>query len=322
MDLRAEISSEWKAFEDLQLSTLASGISLLDKINDYLLSHSGKKLRPLLALASAKACSGSVNEKVLVCATASEMIHTATLLHDDVVDESELRRGSLTVRSLFSPGTSLLMGDYWLSKAVNLMVEKRCEHSILECFSLTLADLASGEILQMEHASKLDTGFDDYYEIIRCKTASLFVAAVKSAAIAAGASSEQLEALSAFALELGLCFQMRDDLLDYSTSEETGKDVDCDISERKITLPLLCALESCCAEERSRVLALMNTIEPGADNRKAVEAVKAFVLEKKGVEKASEILSARIERCVAHLAPIQDSPSKKILEAVAQKLRF
>lgn len=286
--IKESLSSEWHSFEALMASTLHSDIGLLNKINEYLLSNSGKKLRPILALTSAAAVSSKVNEAAITCAVAAEMMHTATLLHDDVVDESQMRRGSLTVRSLFSPGASVLMGDYWLSKVVSLLVGLG-NLEIMELFSKTIEDLAAGEMLQMEKAEVLDTSEDDYYEIIRCKTASLFVSSIVSAAIASSADRRYIGALREYALKLGLLFQVRDDILDYSDTSVIGKDADCDISERKITLPLLCAFENA-PLRKPEIISLLKDIDITNSqcprNREIIGKIKTFVQENGGIDSA------------------------------------
>ena len=194
-DIRRTIAPEWEGFEKLLTDALASRSDLLNRINTYLLDASGKKLRPLLALVTAKACSGSINQKAVACAAVSELIHTATLLHDDVVDDSDQRRGRMTVRKLFSPGASLLMGDYWLTRAIHLLIAYGCPVEVLGIYSKSLEELAEGEIIQMELADSLRATEDDYIQVIRRKTASLFIASVKGPAIVAGASGEVVAAM-------------------------------------------------------------------------------------------------------------------------------
>lgn len=319
--VKSELVAEWEDFEALMASTLRSDCGLLEKINKYLLDNSGKKLRPLLALAAASAA-GRCTEAAVTCAAVSELMHTATLLHDDVVDESDLRRGAPTVRSLFSTGTSVLMGDYWLSKAVNLLVGLG-NLRIMRLFSVTIEDLASGELLQMEKASSLDTSEQDYMEIIRCKTASLFVSSVESAAIASGASEESVSALGRYALKLGLLFQIRDDILDYDSSVKTGKDADCDISERKITLPLLCAFEAV-AGSRERITARMSEIDvsdPSSEaNRRIVREVKDFVMNNGGIEAARKKMRLLADEAAAALDVLPEGGYRSFLYNVTEAL--
>lgn len=320
--IKSDLAAQWHAFEAVMVSSLHSDIGLLNKINDYLLDKAGKQLRPLLALVSAAAGSGSVNDASITCAAAAEMMHTATLLHDDVVDESDMRRGALTVRSLFSPGASVLMGDYWLSKVVNLLVGLG-DMKIMSLFAKTIEDLASGEMLQMEKAQSLDTTEKDYLEIIRCKTASLFVSSIVSAAIASGAGQNVITALGEYALNLGYLFQVRDDILDYSDTATTGKDTDCDISERKITLPLICAFRNDPGNEQG-IKSMMSEIDlsnPACDKNTGIIAkVKAFVLENSGIESARRRMETFREMAVESIEILPESRYRGFLASVAEQL--
>jgi len=319
--VKSELSEEWEGFEAMMASVLRSECGLLEKINSYLLDNSGKKLRPLLALAAASAA-GQCGEAAIACAAASELMHTATLLHDDVVDESDLRRGAPTVRSIFSPGASVLMGDYWLSKSVRLLIGLG-DLRIMGLFCKTIEDLSSGELLQMEKASSLDTTEEDYMEIIRCKTASLFVSAVESAVIASGAPESSVSALGRYAYKLGLLFQVRDDILDYDTSSNTGKDTDCDLSERKITLPLLCAFDAV-PGSREKITARMREIDisdPSSEpNRRIVREVKDFVLGSGGIDAARIKMRRLADEAAAALVVLPESRYRHFLGDVTEAL--
>lgn len=320
-DIKADLGEDWDRFEAILAEAIESDNQLLNKINSYLLDNSGKKLRPLLVLLSAKAGSGFINELSIVCAAVSELIHTATLLHDDVVDDSDLRRGSLTVKSLFSPGASVLMGDYWLSKAIHLLISNNCDYEIMRGYSQTIEDLASGEMLQMERAEDLKTTHSDYIEIITRKTASLFVSSVRSGAIASGASAEAISALTKYALHFGICFQIRDDILDYSSSSKTGKDSDSDISERKITLPLLCALDSA-PDKRNYILSRMSEIDvsdkDSLKNVSIIKEVKRFVTDHSGVSSARNILQNYISEAISDISSLPDTPAREALTDIAR----
>lgn len=320
--IRKEISADWESFETLTVTTLHSENELLNTINGYLIDHSGKKLRPLLALCAVASLGKELNEDTITCASVSEIIHTATLLHDDVVDESDLRRGAATIRSLFSPGASVLIGDYWLSRAVSLLI-KIGNMRIMKLFCGTIADLASGEILQMDKAEKLDTSLQDYMEIIRCKTASLFVSCIESAAMTVGADNKQLAALREYALNLGLLFQMRDDILDYCDFEVTGKDCDCDIAERKITIPLLCAFDNA-PEEKDKILPLLSGIDVtdafGEKNRSIIKQIKSFVLENGGIPSAQKKLEELSDNACKSIEILPENNFKGYLCAIPRIL--
>ena len=322
-DIRRTIASEWEGFERLLTEALASRSDLLNRINTYLLDASGKKLRPLLALVTAKACSGSINQKAVACAAVSELIHTATLLHDDVVDDSDQRRGRMTVRKLFSPGASLLMGDYWLTRAIHLLIAYGCPVEVLGIYSKSLEELAEGEIIQMELADSLRATEDDYIQVIRRKTASLFIASVKGPAIVAGASGEVVAAMEQYAYWLGCGFQIRDDILDYHSSAETGKDSDSDIMERKITMPLLCAMRNAPDQEehiRRRMGDITCDPSKKEQDREIASEIRTFVLSHGGIESATGVVrdySLRAQRCLEILKP---SLSRDGLASIAASL--
>lgn len=325
-EIKEEIVSEWEAFEALLSESLDSGSDLLNRINGYILSASGKQLRPLLAIVSAKASGGFADKNVLACATASELIHTATLLHDDVVDNSDRRRGKETVGNLFSPGASILMGDYWLTRAMHILISNNSPYSVLALFSKALGDLAEGELMQMEFAESLDAGFEDYIAIISRKTASLFVAAVKSAAIVCGADESRVAALEEYAYSLGLSFQMRDDILDYASSSVTGKDSNCDIEERKVTLPLLAVLDkipsaSSRIREEMRHIVLSGSEVERAQNRIIADRISRFVIDNDGIAAALLSLSEYIDRAVGALDALPESLFKRALVSIAYSLK-
>ena len=263
---------------------LQSDIELLDATNRSLLSQGGKRLRPMLSLLAAGAC-GGINVDSVRFAAASELMHNATLLHDDVVDGATLRRGRPTVMSLLSGPASVLLGDYWLVKSVKCILDATREgERVIRFFAKTLSDLAEGELLQMHKSAKADTTREDYFRIIYSKTASLFEAAVLSGAVSAGAPEEWRAALVAYARNLGLAFQVKDDILDYAGDETVGKPLGIDLRERKVTLPLLCALESVSAEEAAEVRGWVAGID--SDSSREIR-VRAFVREHSGMEAAA-----------------------------------
>lgn len=319
-DIRNTIVLEWERFERLLSESLDSGSGILNKVNGYLLDSSGKKLRPLLAMVTAKACSGYVNIQSMACAAVSELIHTATLLHDDVVDNSDRRRGKPTVSRLFSPGVSVLVGDYWLTKAIHLLISNNCPYEVLALYSGAIEQLAEGEILQMEMADNLATVRDDYINIISRKTASLFIASVKGPAIVSGAGREIVEAMGKFAWYVGCAFQIRDDILDYYPSSRTGKDSGSDIMERKITMPILCAMRNAVDGDRY-VRSRMSEISalPGNESRdrKIADEIRDFAVLHGGLESAEKELSAYVLKARECLSVLPESLSKEHLEAIA-----
>lgn len=306
------LGDDWKAFESLIAEVLHSSTDLLNMINGRVLSCSGKQLRPMLALLSARAC-GEANEISIRCATASELIHTATLLHDDVADNSPVRRGQPTIMSLFGPSVSVLVGDYWLSKAMALLVGCAGDNIIL-AFSKALEELAEGELLQLQKASTADTVMDDYLKIISCKTASLFKAAVLGGAYSVQASDECLGAMKAYAGDLGLAFQMRDDIFDYMPQMSVGKNLGVDILEQKITLPLLEALKNAGAAKAEEIRDKVRNISEHNEYRKEI---MDFVNEYDGIGCAEKVLENYSRRAVSHLSVLPDSEERELLEQLA-----
>ena len=294
---------------------LQSDIELLDATNRSLLSQGGKRLRPMLSLLAAGAC-GGINADSVRFAAASELMHNATLLHDDVVDGATLRRGRPTVMSLLSGPASVLLGDYWLVKSVKCILDATREgERVIRFFAKTLSDLAEGELLQMHKSAKADTTREDYFRIIYSKTASLFEAAVLSGAVSAGAPEEWSAALVAYARNLGLAFQVKDDILDYAGDETVGKPLGIDLREGKVTLPLLCALESVSAEEAAEVRGWV----AGIDSDSSLEIrVRAFVREHSGMEAAAREMDKLLDEAVSALDELPPSVEKTYLAKLAR----
>ena len=310
-EVQQYLGKAWTDFQRCFAESLESDIPLLDKANQYLLGHGGKKLRPLFTLLIAKALRGDCNERVVRCAAASELLHTATLMHDDVADNAPTRRGVPTMMTVYSPTTAVLLGDYWLSKAMDLIIDHP-DKRVLHIFSKCLADLASGEMLQLEKAEKADTTEDDYRRIIYCKTTSLFEACMVSAACSVEASEEEIERCRIYARHIGQAFQMRDDMLDYSPELSIGKPTGQDILEKKITLPLFGLFEKA---PRSVVREVRRRMKnPDAE---LVSDVFAWVRQYDAMSYAREKLDAEIQQAVEVLAAFPASPSRDYLEKMA-----
>lgn len=310
-EVQQYLGRAWTDFQRCFAESLESDIPLLDKANQYLLGHGGKKLRPLFTLLIAKALRGDCNERVVRCAAASELLHTATLMHDDVADNAPTRRGVPTMMTVYSPTTAVLLGDYWLSKAMDLIIDHP-DKRVLHVFSKCLADLASGEMLQLEKAEKADTTEDDYRRIIYCKTTSLFEACMVSAACSVEVSEEEIERCRIYARHIGQAFQMRDDMLDYSPELSIGKPTGQDILEKKITLPLFGLFEKA---PRSVVREVRRRMKnPDAE---LVSDVFAWVRQYDAMSYAREKLDAEIRQAVEVLAAFPASPSRDYLEKMA-----
>lgn len=319
MDIKSLIEflgADWRAVKERIRASLKSDIELLNSTNDSILSHSGKQMRPMLSLLMARACNdGVANDVTVAYAAASDLLHNATLLHDDVADGSLKRRGEPTIMSLMGPSVSVLVGDYWLVKAMELILTVADGGSrVMKIFSKTLSDLAEGEMLQLQKAQNGDTTEEDYLRIIYNKTASLFEAACVSAALSVGADEVQVQAAKAYAVALGLAFQIQDDILDYSGTDAVGKPLGADVLEQKITMPLLGALASVPEEEALRVRKMVKDIAGHPEYR---DVILTFVRENAGIDYAVSQLDRYVSEAVAALDVLPDSEAKKYLVDLA-----
>lgn len=314
--IRAFLGKDWENLQQTMLSALDSDIELLNSVNGNILANSGKQMRPALALLIARACAGEANQDSYHYAAATELLHNATLLHDDVADDSNERRGKPTIKSLMGPSVSVLLGDFWLVRAMNLILSSPSGgYDVMRYFSRTLGDLAEGEMLQLQKAQSGDTTIEDYLRIIFSKTASLFEVAAISAARSVNASSETEEAVRKYAVSLGLAFQIRDDIFDYSSGLDVGKPLGVDILEQKITMPLLSALQNVSAQEQQRIRGLVSGI---ADHPEYREEIVEFVMANKGVEGAQDKLSQYIREAVQSLSILPDTEERQLLAAMAE----
>ena len=291
---------------------LSSDVRLLESINSSVLQGGGKMVRPMLALLSAGACGHRGDEEAVKVGAIVELLHNATLLHDDVVDGSHERRGAPTVFSVLGGGPAVLLGDYWLSKAVGAVLStKKDPEALIRIFAATISNLATGELLQMEKAGTCDTSEEDYLRIIYCKTASLFEAAARSAAVAVGAPEPFTEALTRYGAAVGYAFQIKDDILDYD-GDSIGKPVGIDLAEKKITLPLLGVLAGAPDEEEIR--GLVRNIDARPEN---ADDVREIVARRGGIAYAEKKLSSFVESAVDALAPLPETEEKSYLADLA-----
>lgn len=316
-EIKEFLGNDWKETDGLIRSSLRSDIDLLNTTNEAILEHSGKQLRPIVSLLVARACgNGKANEDSVRCAAASELLHNATLLHDDVADSSSERRGAPTVMAILGGPASVLLGDYWLVKAMdNILASSAHGNEVIRIFSKTLSSLAEGEMLQLQKASSGDTEEEDYFRIIYSKTASLFEAACLSAAVSVGACKEYEVAATDYAVSLGYAFQIKDDILDYVGDRKVGKPLGIDILEQKITAPLLGALSNASESKQEEIRNLVRGIVGHPENR---ERIVEFVLLNGGIEAARTMLDGYIDKAVDALAIFPDSEEKALLEELAR----
>ena len=314
-EIQRFLGSAWTDFQRCFAESLQTDIPLLDQVNQYLLAHGGKKLRPTFTLLVAQALPGLCDEQCVIdCAVAAELLHTATLVHDDVADDSAIRRGAPTVMSLYSPSTAVLIGDFWLSRAMDRIIDHP-DKRVLHAFSKCLCDLARGEMLQLERAEKGDTSEADYREIIYCKTTSLFEAAMVSAAVSAGAGEAETAACRSYAFHIGQSFQMMDDILDYSPELSIGKPTGQDLMEKKITLPLLCLFGKVPADVAQRIRERMSHPDTAL-----FDEVFSLVQRYDALSDARSVLEAEIRQAVEALAPLPASEAKSYLEILARQM--
>ena len=317
-DLLAYLKPGLEQVETFIAAALRSDIELLNSTNCSLREHPGKMMRPMLALLVAGAAGPATPppEDTYRYAATAELLHNATLLHDDVVDGAKERRGMPTVASLLGGSAAVLVGDFWLAKCLKLVLGGRREtYRVLGLFAQTIGYLTEGEMLQMQKATTADTTQEDYMRIIYGKTASLFESTAFSAAISVGASEEVIRAMGDYAVQLGLAFQIKDDIFDYSDEAQAlGKPVGIDLREQKITQPLLCALETVPVEEQQRIRGLVTRI---SDNPSLADEVTAFVKARDGISRAIARMEQHIGKAVSILDILPESRDKDYLRKLA-----
>lgn len=309
----ALIGEDLKQVELQFKKDLQSDVPLIRKVGEYVLSSGGKRIRPALLLLSARLCGYSGSRSVPL-ASVVEFIHTATLLHDDVVDNAYLRRGNASANSLWGNEASVLVGDFLFSKSFSLMVADG-DLEILRVLSGATTIIAEGEVLQLICTSDLEMTEERYVEVIESKTAILIAAACRAGAILGGATAEQEEALGRFGMDLGIAFQLMDDTLDYIASEEQfGKSIGHDLEEGKITLPLIHTLTCCTPVERADIADIVDKeiFDPTDFDR-----VLGYVQRYGGIEYTIAAALTRINRSKSHLDCFSESPAKSALMALA-----
>lgn len=288
---------------------LQSDVPLIRKVGEYVLASGGKRIRPALLLLSAKLCGYTGNRNVAL-ASVIEFIHTATLLHDDVVDNANLRRGLASANTLWGNEASVLVGDFLFSKSFSLMVADG-DLKILKVLSGATTIIAEGEVLQLICTSDLDLTLERYIEVVKAKTAILLSAACQSGAILGQASPRHEAALQQFGMDLGIAFQLMDDTLDYVASEEQfGKSIGHDLEEGKITLPLIHTLGQCTAEERRQIGVI---IEKDILEDQDFSTVFHLVGKYDGIKHTIAVANEYVARCKGHLNVFPESPEKEAL---------
>ena len=303
-DIKRFIFEDLIAFEKVFDQAVKSNVSLLDKIMKYIVQSKGKQMRPMFVLLSAKVC-GEINEKTYRAASLIELLHTATLVHDDVVDDSNKRRGFFSINALWKNKIAVLVGDYLLSKGLLLSLNNK-DFRMLEILATAVKDMSEGELLQAEKARKLDITEDIYFNIIRCKTASLISSACAAGAFSSNENEEQARLFSAFGEKVGIAFQIKDDLFDYG-NEDVGKPTGNDIKEKKMTLPLIHTLNHCDKATKNKIISIFKNSEKKKTEIKFIlEAVNDY----KGIEYATQKMNQYVDEAFEILNAFEDTEAK------------
>lgn len=311
-NIKAPIAREMEEFEQKFRASMKTRILLLDKIMSYIVKRKGKQMRPMFVFLSAGTC-GQISESTYRGASLIELLHTATLVHDDVVDEANYRRGFFSVNALWKNKVAVLVGDFLLAKGLLLSVGNK-DFNLLSIVSDAVREMSEGELLQMEKSRKLNITEDIYYEIIRQKTASLIASCCAVGASSSGADEEATRLMREFGEKIGMAFQIKDDLFDYG-EDEIGKPVGIDIKEKKMTLPLIHALSKASWLEKRRIISIVKN-ESGKP--KKVKEVIDFVKRSGGIQYAEEAMNKYHRDALQLLERFPESDYKRSLIQLVQ----
>ncbi len=309
--IKAPILNEMETFEEKFSGSMSSNVALLNRITHYIVKRKGKQMRPMFVFLVAKMLSenNTVNERTFRGASVIELIHTATLVHDDVVDDSNMRRGFFSINALWKNKIAVLVGDYLLSKGLLLSIDNE-DFDLLKIISVAVREMSEGELLQIEKARKLDISEDIYYEIIRQKTATLIAACCSLGAASVKPNSKDVETLRKFGELIGMAFQIKDDLFDYGETA-IGKPTGIDIKEQKMTLPLIYALNNASSEDKKWII---NSVKNHNKNKTRVKQVINKVKELNGLAYAEKKMIAFKTEALQLLQQYPESDYRHSLE--------
>ena len=308
-EIKKPIQKEMELFEKKFKDSMISKVPLLNRITYYIVRRKGKQMRPMFVFLVAKMVSdGGFDQRTYRGASVVELIHTATLVHDDIVDDSNRRRGFFSINALWKNKIAVLVGDYLLSKGLLLSIDNE-DFDLLKLISIAVREMSEGELLQIEKARKLDITEDVYYEIIRQKTATLIAACCGIGAASVGASQDTIQQMRKFGQYIGMAFQIKDDLFDYS-EEKIGKPTGIDIKEQKMTLPLIYTLNNCSKKEKAW---LINSIKKHNKEKKRVKQVIEFVKKSGGIEFTIKKMHDYKTKALTILSNFEDSDYKSSL---------
>ncbi len=312
-EIQAPIVGEMEVFELKFRSFMKTNVMLLDQIMNYIVKRKGKQIRPMFVFLTAKTC-GEVNEATYRGAALIELLHTASLVHDDVVDESNYRRGFFSINALWKNKVAVLVGDYLLSRGMLLSIDHN-DFDLLRIVSKAVRDLSEGELLQMEKARRLDITEDVYFEIIRQKTASLIASCTAVGAASVDADATSIEIARQFGEKVGIAFQIKDDLFDYG-NDEIGKPLGIDIKEKKMTLPLIYSLNKASWSDKRNIIYL---IKNESHKPQKVAKVIDFVKESGGIEYATQVMHTYQDEAIRILNKL---PASEYRHSLEQLVRF
>lgn len=312
-EIRRPIAMEMEAFEPHFREAMRSRVALLDRVMHYIVKRKGKQMRPMFTLLSARQF-GPVKESVFVAASLIELLHTATLVHDDVVDNANMRRGFFSINALWKNKIAVLVGDYLLSRGLLLAIDKG-EFDLLRIVSTAVREMSEGELLQLEKTRGLNFSEEVYFEIIRKKTASLIAACCASGASAAGRPPEDVERMRLFGEYTGIAFQIKDDLFDYGSGLDTGKPTGLDIKEKKLTLPLIHALRHVEPSDRRWMVEVVKN--RNGDNA-SIKRLLDMVIRTGGIEHARHRMLEYRDRAIALLHGFPRTEARDALEGLVQ----
>ena len=308
-DIRKPIEHEMEVFEEKFSKLMLSSVPLLNRITHYIIKRKGKQMRPMLIFLCSKLLnSGKLNEKVYRGASVIELIHTATLIHDDVVDESNKRRGFFSINAIWKNKIAVLVGDFLLSKGMLLCIDNK-DYDILDVISESVKQMSEGELLQIEKSKKLDIDEETYFEIIKKKTASLISSCCKIAAISVGSKPNEIKKIARLGLNIGIAFQIKDDLFDYG-KKRIGKPRGIDIKQKKLTLPLIYTINKV---ERREKKWLISSLKKSKKNKALINQIISLVKEKGGLDYAIEKMNMYHKLALDELETFDDCSYKDSL---------
>jgi len=312
-EIKKPIAADIDAFEERFKSSMQSSVPLLDRITHYIVKRKGKQIRPLFVFFSASIC-GGITDATHRGAALVELLHTATLVHDDVVDNSYQRRGFFSINALWKNKIAVLVGDFLLSKGLLLSIENN-DFKLLQIVSEAVKQMSEGELLQVEKVRRMDVDEPIYYEVIRQKTASLIASCCACGAASGGADEATIEKMRSFGEKIGIAFQIKDDMFDFGT-DDVGKPLGIDIKEKKVTLPLIYSLNNTTSSERKRII---NLVKNHNDDPRKIDQIIRFVKESGGLGYAETQMKKYQEEAFEILNTFPKSESRESLE---QLVRF